>query len=129
MYKALHQVWHELNKHGHAVLNLNNSFSYSFHSVPQSPTLSVQSVNGHSTIATQNVIFEWLFENNTDYVLSVTPITPQCSDPCVYRTDQPSQSIVLQVDILYNITARAEKCNGTLNSNDSKLIGFILQGC
>ena len=96
--------------------------------MPPSPTLSVQSVNGY-TETTQNVTFEWLFENNTDYVLSVTPVPPQCSEPCVYRTNQTSQSIVLQAGILYNITARAEKCDGTLNSNDSELNDFILQGC
>ena len=104
------------------------SFSHSSYSVPPSPVLSVQSVNASAEITTQNVIFEWLFENNTDYVLSVAPIPPWCSEPCLYRTDQATQTIPLQVGIQYNITARAEKCNGTLNSNNSELIGFILQG-
>ena len=110
------------------LLHCSNWFPYSPHSVPLSPVLSVQSINASTEITTQNVTFEWLFEKYTDYVLSVTPTPTWCSKPCVYRTDQASLSVPLQVDTQYNITGRAETCNGTLSSNDGELIGFILQG-
>lgn len=95
--------------------------------MPLPPILKVRSVETYTEVSAKSVTFEWMLESDTTYILSVTPPPQHCSDPCEYTTDHATLTIPLQVGIQYNITGRAERCNGTLSSNETKLT-YIPQG-
>ena len=124
MYNHFFFALHLQIQHKHIHLEVLISLPYS---APSSPVLNVLSINTSNEITTRNVTFGWPLENNTDYVLSVTPTPQHCNEPCVYRTDGASLSIPLLTGVHYSITGRAVRCNGTLSSNES-LFGFIVPG-
>ena len=99
------------------------------HTSLTAPTAPVLNRKEDSDIS-HTVTIQWnsSFDSNTYYNISIAPSPPQCRDPCVYRTDRTSLSISLEVGVQYNMTGRAERCNGTLSSNESAVLHVTLPG-
>ena len=69
----------------------------------------------------------------SQYVLSVTPPTPECqsgpgSGPCMLITEQTQYSLTLVMDQMYTITVRADTCNNTLTGDISNPISLVIHG-
>lgn len=99
-------------------------------SLPTAPTAPVLMEEESNTDTSHSATIHWnsTSDSSTYYNISIAPPPPQCSDHCVYRTDQTSLSIPLQVDVEYNITGRAERCNGTLISDESVVLHITITG-
>ena len=137
MHTQLHSETAYLLVHVYCVLKLQsypnsnppthtNTHTHTSLTAPTAPVLNRKEDSDIS----HTVTIQWnsSFDSNTYYNISIAPSPPQCSDPCVYRTDRTSLSISLQVGVQYNITGRAERCNGTLSSNESAVLHVTLPG-
>ena len=100
------------------------------HQVPSSPELNYIRVENSTNNNSNTVVFEFLLipKNGTMYWISVEPASPECVESCLYSTENTTISIPLQGNVLYNITSKASRCNREVNSTESKLTDFVLQG-
>ena len=98
--------------------------------MPSSPELNYIRVENSTNSNSNTVVFELSLipKNGTVYLVSVEPASPECEEPCETSTENTTISIPLQGNVRYNITSKALRCNGELNSTESKLTDFILQG-
>ena len=67
----------------------------------------------------------------SQYVLSVTPPTPEChsgpgSGDCMLMTDQTQYKLTLAMNRTYTITVRADTCNNTLTGDSSNPISVTV---
>ena len=65
----------------------------------------------------------------SQYVLTVTPPTPDCgSEDCVFVTEETQYSLTLTVDQIYNLTVRADTCCNTQRGGDSDNVSVLIRG-
>ena len=70
----------------------------------------------------------------SQYVLSVTPPTPECptgsdsGDSCMLMTVQTQYKLTLAMDQMYTITVRADTCDNTVTGNSSDPISVVIYG-
>ena len=98
---------------------------------PVAPEVSLKrNISDGESSGSRRVAIQWTPSGMAqyDYFITVIPPIPLCMNSSVCSTSSTVMDLDVNLGIQYNVSVRAERCEGNVTSEESKLVTFKLTG-
>ena len=97
---------------------------------PVTPDISIKDISDIGRNGYRKVTIQWVPSGRAhyDYFVSVTPPTPECVNSSVCTTSSTMIDLNLELKTEHTVSVVAERCGGSVRSEDSNLLTFKLSG-